>query len=298
MTDIDVKQTFMKVPREFHNDKLKSAAKCEIVQFGDAALALLLIGLLMFLLSVAAEAQTAGSKRPASRLDEILARGTLRVGMPGDYLPFGLRDKATGLWKGLDVDEAVIMAKAVGVKLEIVQTSWSALTSDLLAGKFDIGAGGVSITPERQKVAFFTTAILEDGKTPITRCENTAKFATLSDIDKPGVRVVTPPGGTNEWFDRTHLHVASIIVFPDNTRIFDEVIAGRADLMITDAVETKLQHRLHPELCSVHPDHPFTYAQKAYLLPRDSAWKQWVDLFLHMQRKTGALNEAIHHWVN
>jgi cyclohexadienyl dehydratase len=191
-----------------------------------------------------------------------------------------------------------MMAKALSVKLEIVQTSWSALTSDLLAGKFDVGAGGVSITPERQKVAFFSTAILEDGKTPITRCENTAKFSTLADIDKPGVRVITPPGGTNEGFDRTHLHVASIIVFPDNTRIFDEVIAGRADLMITDAIETKLQHRIHPELCGVHPDHPFTFVQKAYLLPRDSDWKQWVDKFLHAQMKTGSFNEAIRHWLN
>lgn len=253
---------------------------------------------MIFLFSAAVEAQTAGSLSPSSRLDEILARGALRVGMPGDYLPFGLRDKTTGQWKGLDVDEAVIMAKALGVKLEIVQTSWPALMSDLLAGKFDLGAGGVSITLERQKAAFFSTAILEDGKTAITRCENAAKFSTLSDIDKPGVRVITPPGGTNEDFDRTHLHVAGIIVFADNTRIFDELIAGRADVMITDAIETKLQRRIHPELCSVHPDHPFTFAEKGYLLPRDSVWKNWVDEFLHIQMKTGAIEEAIRRWID
>jgi cyclohexadienyl dehydratase len=281
---------------EEQNSKFKIAAKLK--QLGYTVSTLLLAGAMMFPLSAPIEAQAAGSISPGSRLDEIRARGTLRVGMPGDYLPFGLCDKATGQWKGLDVDEAIMMAKALNVKLEIVHTSWSTLTSDLLAGKFDVGAGGVSITPERQKVAFFSTAILEDGKTPITRCENTAKFSTLADIDKPGVRVITPLGGTNEGFDRTHLHVASIIVFPDNTRIFDEVIAGRADLMITDAIETKLQHRIHPELCSVHPDHPFTFAQKAYLLPRDSGWKQWVDEFLLAQMKTGSFNEALRHWLN
>jgi cyclohexadienyl dehydratase len=242
--------------------------------------------------------QTAGSRAPASRLDEILAHGKLRVGMPGDYLPFGLRDKASGLWKGLDVDEAGSMAKALGVKLEIVKTSWSALTSDLLDGKFDIGAGGVSITVERQKVAFFSIPILKDGKTPITLCENAAHFSALSDIDEPGVRVITPPGGTNEAFDRTHLHAASIIVFPDNTHIFDELIAGHADLMITDATEAKLQHKLHPELCSVHPDQPFTFTEKAYLLPRDSALKQWVDEFLRRQMETGALRAVISHWLD
>lgn len=112
------------------------------------------------------------------------------------------------------------------------------------------------------------------------------------------MRVITPPGGINEGFGRTHLHVARIIVLSDNLGIFDELIAARADLMITDAVETKLQHRIHPELCSVHPNHPFTHVEKTYLLPRDSAWKRWVDEFLHRQIKTGALNEAIHRRVN
>jgi cyclohexadienyl dehydratase len=252
----------------------------------------------MLLVSVLVNAQNPQPQSPVSRLDEILSRGTLRVGMPGDYLPFGLRDKATGQWKGLDVDEAGMMAKALGVTLEITQTSWSTLTSDLLAGKFDIGAGGVSVTLERQKPAFFSAPILEDGKTPVTRCENTGKFSTLADIDRPGVRVITPPGGTNEGFDRTHLHAAEIIVFPDNTRIFDELIAKRADLMITDAIETRLQHKIHPELCSVHPDRPFTFTEKAYLLPRDSTWKEWVDEFLHIQKKTGTLNEELGQWLN
>ncbi|MET1028297.1 MAG: transporter substrate-binding domain-containing protein [Dongiaceae bacterium] len=234
---------------------------------------------------------------PQSRLDLILARGTLRVGMPGDYLPFGLRDKTSGKWQGLDVDEVTAMAKAMGVKLEIVQTSWAALMPDLLAGKFDIAAGGVSVSLERQKSAFFSTPILQDGKTPITRCENAAKFAAVADIDKPDIRVITPHGGTNEAFDRANLHNAQIIVFPDNTRIFDELIAGRADVMITDSTETRLQHKLHPELCSVHPDHPFNFSEKAYLLPRDLALQEWVDQFLQLQMQSGELTAAIHHWL-
>jgi cyclohexadienyl dehydratase len=253
---------------------------------------------MLLLLAPALHAESAPSSSPGSGLDVILARGTLRVGMPGDYLPFGLHDKANGQWEGLDVDEARAMAKALGVKLELVQTSWPALMPDLLAGKFDVAAGGVSVTLARQKAAFFSTPILQDGKTPITRCENAAKFATLADIDKPGLRVITPPGGTNEAFDRAHLHAASIIVFADNTRIFDELVAGHADLMITDATETRLQHKLHPELCSVHPDHPFDFGEKAYLLPRDAALQQWIDEFLHTQMKSGELDAAIHHWLD
>src|SRR3954464_12849952 len=47
--------------------------------------------------------------------------------MPGDYLPFGHLDAASGRWQGLDVDVTSAMAKALGVKLELVKTSWSGL---------------------------------------------------------------------------------------------------------------------------------------------------------------------------
>jgi hypothetical protein len=68
------------------------------------------------------------------------------------------------------------------------KTSWPALLPDLLEDRFDIAAGGISITIKRQKSAFFSTPILQDGKTPITRCENAATFITLTEIDRPVAR--------------------------------------------------------------------------------------------------------------
>src|SRR5690606_40866418 len=59
----------------------------------------------------------------------------------------------------------------------------------------------------------------------------------------PDVRVVVNPGGTNEKFARERLKRATIVQHPDNNTIFDEIIAGRADLMITDAAETRWQAR-------------------------------------------------------
>ena len=61
---------------------------------------------------------------PSSRLDDIIKRGTLRVGMTGDYLPFTFFDKATAKFRGFDVDMAEALGKALGVKVEFVQTAW------------------------------------------------------------------------------------------------------------------------------------------------------------------------------
>src|SRR5258708_18652705 len=141
----------------------------------------------------------ASAQQPAapSRLDDIIKRGTLRVGMTGDYLPFTYFDKTTSAFRGFDVDMAEALGKALGVRVEYVQTAWPKLMADFEAGTFDIAMGGVSITLDRQKKGMFSTPIMREGKTPIARCSNKDKFETIAEIDKPGTRVIVNPGGTN-----------------------------------------------------------------------------------------------------
>jgi cyclohexadienyl dehydratase len=252
--------------------------------------------LLAVILSVAGAGANA-----QSRLDDIIAHGALRVGMTGDYRPFSQhvkdKDAASGneveKWSGLDVIMARQLAESLGVKADFVLTTWSALMPDLAEGKFDIGMGGISITLARQRTALFSQPLMRVGKTPIARCAVQARFTTLADIDKPGVKVIVNPGGSNEKFDRANLRQAEIVVFPDNTRIFDELVSGRADLMITDAVETKLQQKLHKELCAIHPDQPFDFGELGYLLPRDMIWKQYVDQWLHIAIESGAYRKLL-----
>ena len=222
-----------------------------------------------------------------SRLDAIAARGVLTVCSTGDYKPFSIRD-ANGNWGGVDIDMAADLAKQLGVTLAFYQSTFATIAKDV-GRKCDIGMGGVSITLDRARSAFFTQPYLRDGKTPITLCQNTSTYQTLTQIDQPGVRVIVNPGGTNEQFDDANLHKATIVRYPDNNTIFDALLAGRADLMITDSTETRYQAKLHPgQLCAVHPDQPFTFAEKAYLTPRgDVVWQQWVDQWLHLDLNDG-----------
>ncbi|MBI3524772.1 MAG: gamma subclass chorismate mutase AroQ [Betaproteobacteria bacterium] len=250
----------------------------------------LLILLASLILHLPAAAQT-------NRLDEIIARGVLRVGTTGDYKPFSYRTNPASPFIGLDIELAGQLAKALGVRLELAPTSWPNLMKDLGEDRFDIAMSGVSISLERQKKALYSIPYLRDGKTPITRCENQARFQTLAQIDQPGVRLIVNPGGTNERFARAHIKQAGITVYPDNTTIFDQIVAGKADLMITDAIETRLQQKLKPQLCAVHPDAPFDFSEKAYLLPRDLLWKDFVDQWLHQTIESGALTRLQDKWL-
>src|SRR5258708_24477286 len=102
-------------------------------------------------------------------LDEIIARGVLRVGSTGDYKPFTFLNPATKEFEGIDIDMAASLAKALGVKLQIVKTAWPNLMADFTSGKFDAAMGGVSLTLERQKKGLFSLAYLVYGKAPIAR---------------------------------------------------------------------------------------------------------------------------------
>ena len=116
----------------------------------------------------AADAPAARAPTPASRLDEILARGVLRVGTTGDYKPFTYR-VGNGGFIGLDVALAGDLATSLGVKLQLVPTTWGAMMADLGDDRFDLAMGGVSVSLERQKRAWFSTPYLRDGDRKSTR---------------------------------------------------------------------------------------------------------------------------------
>ncbi len=231
-----------------------------------------------------------------SRLDEIIARGTMRACTTGDYKPYSF-DKGDGQFEGIDIDMTESLARSLGVKAEYVKTSWSNLMNDFVA-KCDIGIGGVSPTLERQKRAFFTQPYMIDGKTPIVRCDDVSKYQTIAQIDQPATRVIVNPGGTNQRFADQFFPHAKLTVYPDNVTIFKQILTGKADVMVTDAFETLLQQKLNPGLCSVHPDRPFQYGEKAWLLPRgDVVFQQYVDQWLHLARATGEYQAISDKWL-
>ncbi|MBS0445707.1 MAG: transporter substrate-binding domain-containing protein [Proteobacteria bacterium] len=233
-----------------------------------------------------------------STLDSVMKSGVLRACTPGDYKPFSFL-KPDGSYEGIDIELAQSLATAIGAKLELVKTSWANLLPDFAAGKCDIGIGGISVTTERQKRVFFSTAYMVNGKTPLVRCEDVKRFQTIADIDKAGVRVIANPGGSNEKFARANFKTATLTIHADNLTIFDEIAAKRADVFVTEAAEALTQQKLHPGLCAVNPDAPLQYGEMAYPLPRgDVAMKAFVDQWLHLAKATGEYQKTVDKWLH
>ena len=231
-----------------------------------------------------------------SRLDAVQKANKLRVCTPGDYRPFSLL-RSDGAYEGIDIDLVQSAAKALGVEAELVKSSWPTLMKDFQE-KCDVAVGGISVTLDRQKSAFFTMAYMVNGKAPITKCENVSKFQTVADIDKPNVTVIENPGGSNERFARANFKQAKIVIYNDNTTIFDEILKGNADVMISESVETIVQQKLRPGLCAVNPDKPLQHGEMAWLLPRgDAVFKAWMDQWIHLAKATGEYDRVVARWL-
>jgi cyclohexadienyl dehydratase len=228
----------------------------------------------------------------AADLSQVRASGVLRIGTTGDYKPFAFRDP-DGSYHGADVTMARLLAADLGVRAEFVPTSWPKIDSDFAAGRFDIAVGGVTILPAREKFAAFSTATLVDGKRPIVRCADKDRYTSIASIDQPGVRVVVNPGASNEAFARAKLPQAQLTVHPDNATVFDEIVAGREDVMVTDGIEVDHQAMLHPELCAASVEAPFTQLEKAFMLPKDPAFVAEVDRWWAGEVASGAWAKAL-----
>ena len=188
----------------------------------------------------------------AGHLEDIAVRGTIRIGTTGDYIPMSYRNPQTGAYEGIDAELSQLIADSLGVQIEYVPTSWPTLTADTLAGKFDIALCGISRNYARAKTMAMSDAYGEGafGKTILCRKSDAKKYQSLADIDKPEVRVMINPGGTNEKFAHANLKQAKLIVHQENADIPRQVAEGNADIMITETVEAARYSEMNDKLAA------------------------------------------------
>ena len=227
----------------------------------------------------------------ASRFHQIRDSGLLRVGTTGDYAPFSFSADGEN-FAGIDIDLAHELAAHLNVSAILVRTSWPALMRDFAAGEFDIGMSGISITEQRKQQALFSKPYHVGGKTPIARCDRINSFSSIPAIDQPGTRLIVNPGGTNEKFLDANFSRATKVLHEDNRRVFELIVDGAADLMITDKIEVALQSVLHPQLCGLAGNVTFTYQEKGYLIPRDPELQAAVNIWLVRTRQNGRLRDV------
>src|SRR5690606_858637 len=142
-----------------------------------------------FFLGLAVAATLGANVQAGPRLDKIMDSKTIRVGTPGDYRPFAIKTD-NGSYEGHDIDVVQAMAKALGLQVEFVQTSWPNLMKDLQADKFDVAVGGITRNVARIRHVEMLPGYASFGKVALVRKDQAAQYKSVDDLNQPSVRVI------------------------------------------------------------------------------------------------------------
>ena len=201
------------------------------------------------------------------KVAEIIERGILLIGTTGDYRPLSFCEPDGTYW-GFDIEIAKEIAKELGVEAVFIKTSWPTLTADVLAEPqtFDMAMGGITITDTRCETMLMSEGYLANGKTILCRASESERYKSLTDMDKPEVRVMVNPGGLNEMFANENLMHATIIVHLKNEEIPTLIAEGEADVMITEITEAPYYVQTDSRLAAPLLNEPVNHGEIGVLM--------------------------------
>lgn len=184
-----------------------------------------------------AEQPTAGSTGTAGDLlDTVKKRGKLIVATDANYKPQSFKNP-DGTFEGFDVDVAREVAKRLGVEVEFLDINFDIITAGTWNGRWDMNAGSMTITPDRQKVLYFSTPYYYTPASFVVHKDS--KATTIDDLKGKSIGVGAATTyqsyleGTLTLVDEQILQPA-----PDGAKakIYDTDQAALTDLALGDGV--------------------------------------------------------------
>ncbi|MDY0391025.1 MAG: transporter substrate-binding domain-containing protein [Desulfobulbus oligotrophicus] len=186
-----------------------------------------------------------------SAIEQVMQRGVLRVGLDV-FVPWAMKDKK-GELIGFEIDIARQLAKDMGVKIEFVPTKWSGIIPSLIAGKFDLIIGGMTITAERNLKINFTDPYYFTGQGVLAHKKMTSGWQ-LDDFNKPEVTIAARLGATAALAAKERFPKATLRLFDDEPAAVQEVKNGRAHAMVAGQPLPVHSAAANPEILTAYPD--------------------------------------------
>ncbi len=257
--------------------------------------------LLVFVLALAAALvllPTASMAQTKSKLNQILERGTLRVGTTGDFNPMSMKDTATNTLTGFDIEAMTQLATDMGVKIEFVPAEWATLVNGIVADRFDIFSGA-SLSMARAKTVAFSNPYLFAGTVPLISKKTPGKFTTWESINNPNITVAVLMGTVFEQQARAHFPKAKIRAVEKPATGYQEVLAGRAQVTITSNVEAATLMKTYPDLQQVGASSEMRNKRPfAYPLPQgDEVWLTFVNNWISLKEAEGYFDALEAKWL-
>ena len=251
---------------------------------------------LAILLPPLARAQNASQQLAAGSVLEIIKkRGAIRVGM-STFVPWAMRDK-NGELIGYEIDVAKQLAEDIKVKAEFVPTAWDGIIPALLAGKFDVVIGGMTITPERNLTVNFTQPYANSGIHLVANKELAAGFKSLEDFNKSDVVLAVRRGATPATAAKRLMPKATLRQFDEDALALQEVLNGKAHAFVTSTPTPAFEALKHPDKLFLPIPEPFVQGAEGFALRKgDPDALNFFNNWILLRQQDGWLKERHDYW--
>ncbi|MBE4591037.1 amino acid ABC transporter substrate-binding protein [Vibrio navarrensis] len=264
--------------------------KHRIARLSIAALLTGLLGISLTTPSLASESTTAN-------LDSINQRGTLRVGM-STFVPWAMRNKQ-GELIGFEIDVAKRLAADSGWKVEFVPTAWDGIIPALLAKKFDVIIGGMSVTPERSKSVLFTAPYSHSGVQIAASKTLAADFTSMEKFNSRRVKIAARRGAFTVQVARETFPKATILQFDDDAQAFQEVINGNAHAVIASSPKPEHETIKHSDKLFLPFSERLAKGNEAFAVRLgEEDKKAFFDTWIQARMADGWLQQRYEYWFS
>jgi len=236
------------------------------------------------LLAVALTASVATGAK-ADRFEDILKKGVVRIAVPLDVPPMGSQN-AQREPEGFDVELAGMVAKALGVKLEMQQVTGANRIPFLLTDKVDIVISVMGLTPERAKQIMFTSPYADTNLAVFG--PKSAKVTSAAEIGS--LKVAAAKGTTQELALTAMNPKATIMRTEDDATAAAAYLSGQADLFATNSL-------LIPDMQKANPTKEFELKFAIRRSPAHMGVRmgehnlvRWLDEFIFFNMMNGEID--------
>jgi polar amino acid transport system substrate-binding protein len=183
----------------------------------------------------AAAQQPAPSAGSRSKLDEVLARGKLIVGVTSEAPPFGFVDDK-GQLVGFDIDIAKLIAKEMlgdDGKIELFKQGFANRWPNVDNGTVDFGIQVTTVYPDRALRVAFTRPYIDSGIVLVVKQDSPVK--SVADLNTAASTVAHLTAPVQEERGKRLYPNAKFLTFDSISAQFNAVKLGRATAAQLDA---------------------------------------------------------------
>ena len=230
-----------------------------------------------------------------SVLETIKKRNVLKVGM-STFVPWAMRGK-DGELVGFEIDVAKKVAADMDVEIEFVPTAWDGIIPALIAGKFDVIIGGMTIRAQRNLTINFTTPYAHSGMGIAANKKLASGLDFPDGYNSTGVTFACRRGATSCNAIDDLFPKATQRKFDDDAQAFQEVLNGNAHAVVSSYPKPTLWAHQYGDTVFLPTTDNLTKGDEAFGLRKgDPDALNFFSNWILVNTSNGWLGERHHHW--